>query len=289
VAELPLRGFGAVVVGGSRGIGAAVATLLAELGAGVVVNGRDGDAVRAAVGSITAAGGRAVGYPGSASDDAVADDLIALCENEFGQIKALVNCAGTAEPNGSSILNVSPSEFRDLIDVHLGTVVATCRAAAPRMVAQGGGSIINTSSFAFLGSYGGTGYPAGKGAVNGLTMAIAAELAEHGIRANVVCPGAKTRLSTGAEYTQQIESLRRRGMLDDLSAQGALDAAPPEYAASLYAYLVSDLSQRVTGQILIAAGSFVGRFDRPSPALLGYRDHHDSAPWSIAEIDRMLS
>ena len=289
MAELPLRGFGAVVVGGSRGIGAAVATLLAKLGAGVVVNGRDGDAVRAAVGYITAAGGRAVGYPGSASDDAVADDLIALCENEFGQIKALVNCAGTAEPNGSSILNVSSSEFRDLIDAHLGTVFATCRAAAPRMVAQGGGSIINTSSFAFLGSYGGTGYPAGKGAVNGLTMAIAAELAEHGIRANVVCPGAKTRLSTGAEYTQQIESLRRRGMLDDLSAQGALDAAPPEHAASLYAYLVSDLSQRVTGQILIAAGSFVGRFDRPSPALLGYRDHHDSAPWSIAEIDRMLS
>ncbi len=289
MADLPLDGFGAVVVGGSRGIGAAVATFLAELGAGVVINGRDGDAVRTAVGSITAAGGRAVGYPGSASDETVAADLIALCENEFGQINALVNCAGTAEPNGSSILNVGPSEFRDLIDAHLGTVFATCRAAAPRMVAQGRGSIVNTSSFAFLGNYGGTGYPAGKGAVNGLTMAIAAELAEHGVRANVICPGAKTRLSTGADYERQIEDLRRRGMLDEISAQGALDAAPPEYAASLYAYLVSDLSQRVTGQILIAAGGFVGRFDRPSPALLGYRDHHDSVPWSITEIDRMLS
>jgi len=157
------------------------------------------------------------------------------------------------------------------------------------MVAQGGGSIVNTSSFAFLGNYGGTGYPAGKGAVNGLTMAIAAELAEHGVRANVVCPGAKTRLSTGAQYIEQIESLRRRGMLDDVSANGALDAAPPEYVAPLYAYLVSDLSTRVTGQILIAAGGFVGRFDRPSPALLGYRDSGDSAPWSISEIDSMLS
>jgi NAD(P)-dependent dehydrogenase (short-subunit alcohol dehydrogenase family) len=289
VADLPLDGFGAVVVGGSRGIGAAVATLLAELGAGVVINGRDGDAVRATVSSITAAGGQAVGCPGSASDDAVAEALIALCENEFGRINALVNCAGTAEPNGSSILNVSPSEFRDLIDAHLGTVFATCRAAAPRMVDQGGGSIVNTSSFAFLGDYGGTGYPAGKGAVNGLTMAIAAELAGQGVRANVICPGAKTRLSTGTDYERHIESLRRRGMLDDVSAQGARDAAPPEYAASLYAYLVSDLSQRVTGQILIAAGGFVGRFDRPSPALLGYRDHHDSGPWSITEIDRMLS
>jgi len=289
VTDLPLRGFGAVVVGGSRGIGAAVAALLAELGAGVVVNGRDPEPVEATVSSIVANGGQAVGLPGSASDGAVAEGLISLCENEFGRINALINCAGTAEPTGSSILDVSPQEFQDLIDVHLGTVFATCRAAAPRMVAHGGGSIVNTSSFAFLGDYGGTGYPAGKGAVNGLTMAIAAELAEHGVRANVVCPGAKTRLSTGADFEQQIESLRRRGMLDEVSAQSALDAAPPEYAASLYAYLVSDLSTRVIGQILIAAGGFVGRFDRPAPALLGYRNHDGSPPWSISEIDRMFS
>jgi NAD(P)-dependent dehydrogenase (short-subunit alcohol dehydrogenase family) len=289
VAELPLRGFGVVIVGGSRGIGAAVAALLAQLGAGVVVNGRDTEAVESNVSTITSAGGSAVGLPGSAADEAVAQALISLCENEFGQINALVNCAGTAEPSGSSILTIDQQEFRDLIDVHLGTVFATCRAAAPRMVARGGGSIVNTSSFAYLGDYGGTGYPAGKGAVNGLTMAIAAELAEHNVRANVVCPGAKTRLSIGAEYSQQIESLRRRGMLDEVSAQAALNAAPPEYAASLYAYLVSDLSTRVTGQILIAAGGFVGRFDRPAPALLGYRDHYESPPWSIKEIDRMFS
>jgi NAD(P)-dependent dehydrogenase (short-subunit alcohol dehydrogenase family) len=289
VPTLPLRGYGAVVVGGSRGIGAAVAALLADLGAGVVINGRDADAVDMTVSSITASGGRAVGLPGSASDEAVATSLIALCENEFGRIDTLVNCAGTAEPHGSSILAISQRQFQDLMDVHLGTVFATCRAAAPRMVARGRGSIINTSSFAFLGDYGGTGYPAGKGAVNGLTMAIAAELAEYGVRANVVCPGARTRLSTGASFEGQIESLRHRGMLDEVSAQGALDAAPPEYVAPMYAYLASELSERVTGQILIAAGGFVGRFDRPSPALLGYRDHHDSAPWSITDIDRMLS
>ena len=286
---LPLNGFGAVVVGGSRGIGAAVATLLAELGAGVVVNGRDADSVDETVGSITAAGGLALGLPGSAADEETATALIALCENEFGRINALVNCAGAAEPTGSSILTITPADFRDLINIHLGTVFATCRAAAPRMVAHGGGSIVNTSSFAYLGDYGGTGYPAGKGAVNGLTMAIAAELAEHGVRANVVCPGARTRLSTGADYEAHIESLRRRGMLDEVSAQGALDAAPAEYVAPTYAYLVSDLSVRLTGQILIAAGGFVGRFDRPSPTLLGYRDHHGAPPWSLAEIDTMLN
>lgn len=284
----PLHGTGAVVVGGSRGIGAAVSALLARLGAGVVVNGRDSDAVDETVQTIAATGGRAVGLAGAASEESVAGDLIALCEKEFGGIGTLINCAGTAEPIGSSILDVTPDQFRDLLDAHLGTVFATCRAAAPRMVAAGGGSIVNTSSFAFLGDYGGTGYPAGKGAVNGLTMAIAAELAEHGVRANVVCPGARTRLSTGSQYVEQIESLRRRGMLDDVSADGALNPAPPEYAAPTYAYLASDLSRRITGQIFIAAGNFVGRFTRPSTEILGYRGHEDSPPWSLEEIDGML-
>ena len=289
MSDRPLDGFGVVVAGGSHGIGAAVAAKLAECGAGVVVNGRDADAVGATVDAIIGAGGRAVPHPGSAADEAVAQELIALCESHFGAIDALVNCAGTAEPPGSSILTVSAEQFRDLIDVHLGTVFATCRAAAPKMVARGRGAIVNTSSFAFLGDYGGTGYPAGKGAVNGLTLAIAAELAEHGVRANVICPGAKTRLSTGPEFEEQIRALQRRGMLDQISAQGALDAAPPEYVAPMYAYLVSDLAAKVTGQIFIAAGNFVGRFDRPSPSLLGYRDHHDSTPWSIDDIAAMLA
>ena len=285
----PLAGFGAVVVGGSRGIGAAVSALLAERGAGVVVNGRDAAAADVTVAAINNAGGRAVAHAGSAADESVAEDLIALCEKEFGAVDALVNCAGAPEPPGSSILDVSPAEFRDLLDIHLGTVFATCRAAAPRMVARGRGAIVNTSSFAFLGDYGGTGYPAGKGAVNALTMAIAAELCEHGVRANVVCPGAKTRLSTGTDFEEQIASLRRRGILDEVSAQGALDVAPPEYVAPLYAYLVSDLASQVTGQIFIATGGFVGRFDRPSPGFIGYRDHHDSPPWSVDEIAGMLA
>src|SRR5205085_7783723 len=106
-----------------------------------------------------------------------------------------------------------------------------------------------------------------------------------GVRANVVCPGAKTRISTGPDYEAQIAELNRRGLLDDATAAGSLDAPPAEYVAPTYAYLVSDRAKAITGQIFIAAGGFVGRFNRQEPAFLAYRDHQDSAPWSLAELE----
>ena len=98
-------------------------------------------------------------------------------------------------------------------------------------------------------------------------------------------PGNLCRLHQGERHRDG----RRQAAALELSAQGALDAAPPEYVAPMYAYLVSDLAAKVTGQIFIAAGNFVGRFDRPAPSLLGYRDHHDSSPWSVDDIAAMLA
>lgn len=283
-----LTGQGAVVIGGSRGIGRAVAELLCQLGASVVVNGRDDAAVAQTVEALTSAGGHATGVTGSAAEEQVAAASIEKCTNVFGRLDILINCAGVPEPPRSSILRISPAEFDDLIGVHLGTVFHTCRIAAPIMVAQGHGAIINTSSAAFLGDYGGTGYPAGKGAVNGLTMAIAAELKASGVRANVVCPGAKTRISSGHDYEEQIADLHRRGLLDDITMRASLDAPPAEFVAPVYAYLASDLARDITGQILVAAGGFVGRYDKPAPRLLGYRDHTTSGPWSVAELHSMI-
>jgi 3-oxoacyl-[acyl-carrier protein] reductase len=281
-------GRGAVVSGGSRGIGRAVAELLGDLGAGVVVNGRDAVAVEETVAAITGSGGRAVPVIGAADDERIASALVEECISAFGRLDTLINCAGIAEPPGSSILNVSPDEFDRLIRAHLGTAFHTCRVAARVMAAQGHGAIINTSSVAFLGDYGGTGYPAGKGAVNGLTMAIAAELKASGVRANVVCPGARTRLSTGVEYETHIEDLHRRGLLDEMTMRASLDSAPAEFVAPLYSYLASDLARDVTGQIFVAAGGFVGSFDRPTPRVLGYRDHHDAQPWSVEDLHKMI-
>ncbi|OBG24187.1 SDR family NAD(P)-dependent oxidoreductase [Mycobacterium sp. 852002-51057_SCH5723018] len=283
-----LAGRGVVVTGGSRGIGRAVAELLCNLGAGVVVNGRDAEAVDETVAAITKSGGRAAPVVGAADQERTAAALVDECMNTFGRLDALINCAGIAEPAGSSILNISPDEFDHLISAHLGTAFHTCRMAARVMASQGHGSIVNTSSVAFLGDYGGTGYPAGKGAVNGLTTAIAAELKPHGVRANVVCPGARTRLSSGVQYEQHIEDLYRRGLLDEMTMRASLDSAPATFVAPLYAYLASDMARGVTGQIFVAAGGFVGSFDRPAPRVLGYRDHHDAEPWSIDDLHGMI-
>jgi NAD(P)-dependent dehydrogenase (short-subunit alcohol dehydrogenase family) len=276
----------AIVAGGSRGIGRAVAAALVEHGARVVVNGRDGAVAEATATELGQ--GAAVGVGGSAADPAVAEALVSTALASFGRVDMLVNCAGFGEPEGSSILNVSDTVWRDQLGVHLDATLATCRAVAPHFVEQRGGTIVNTGSFAFTGMYGGTGYPAGKGGVNSLTAAIAADLAEFGVRANVVCPGAETRLSRDPAVLRQLAELRRRGVLDELSYDASLDPGAPEYVAPMYVFLASPLSAGISGEVFAAAGGFVGRYPRPEPALLGWRDHHDHPPWTVDEIAALV-
>lgn len=279
-----LEGGVAIVTGSSRGVGLAVAKELAAEGSAVIVNGRDETVARRAAEEIVAAGGKARAVPGSAADPEVAQNLLSAALEGFGEVDVLINCAGTAEPGGSSILSVTAEQWRELIESHLTTTFTACRAVAPRMAERGVGAIVNTSSHAFAGAFGGTGYPAGKGAVNSLTMALAAELREYGVRVNAVCPGARTRLSTGDEYENHIEELHRRGMLDDLMRMGALGPAPPEYVAPLYSFLASDLAAEITGEIFVGAGCYIGRFPRPEPEHLTWRDHDEHPPWSVREV-----
>ena len=286
---LRLDGQAFAVTGSSRGIGAAVAEDLASRGADVVLDGRDAAQLTAQVAALAARSeGRITGVVGSAHDPAVADELLDAARQGDGVVAGLITCAGIAEPAGSSILTVSHDEFASLMEAHLGTVFAPCRAFAPHFVDAGAGTIVTTSSFAWKGDYGGTGYPAGKGAVTSLTMAIAAELAEYGVRANVVCPGARTRLSEGEGYEEQIRELGRRGMLDELSVAGAIDPAGPGYVAPLYTYLASQRSDGITGGIFAGSGGFLGRFPTPEAQIVAYRDFHDSPPWTPEEIDAHL-
>jgi len=197
-----VAGRGAVVTGGSRGIGRAVADLLCHLGAGVVVNGRDPAAVEDAVAAITASGGRATAVAGAANDKRIAAALIEECVSTFGRLDVLINCAGIAEPPRASILDISSAEFDDLISAHLGSAFHTCRVVAPVVASQGSGSIINTSSAAFLGDYGGTGYPAGKGAVSGL---------DHGHRRGIERPRCARQRRVSRREDAAVHRSRLRG------------------------------------------------------------------------------
>jgi len=173
--------------------------------------------------------------------------------------------------------------------VHLTGTFNCCRHAAPHLVAAGSGAIVNTSSHAFLGVYGGTGYAAGKGGVNSLTWALARDLAEHGVRCNAVCPGARTDLSSGPDYERKVRALHRRGLLDDALLAASLDPAPPEFVAPMYAYLVSDAARDISGQVFSVSGNYVGRFPAAAEELLLYRDHADGRTWTLDELHHQLS
>ncbi|MGO4256590.1 SDR family NAD(P)-dependent oxidoreductase [Marmoricola sp. RAF53] len=284
-----LAGKVAVLAGSTSGIGRAVAEAYAAAGAWVVVNGRRPEAVEETVESIASAGGVVIGIVGSAADPAVVEEMVAATRASYGAVDVLVNCAGVAEPLGSSILDVSLEDWRAQLDAHLTSTFLTCRAFVPGMVERGRGVVVNTSSHAFTGTYGGTGYAAGKGGVNSLTYALAAELAEHGIRVNAVCPGARTRLSEGPDHERTIARLHARGLIDDLVRDASLAPAPPEHVAALYVFLAGERSAGLTGRVLAGAGGYLGAFDPPRERLLAWRDAASNPPWTSADIEQFLA
>lgn len=284
-----LKGKRVVVTGSSMGIGQAVAMRLAREGAQVVINSRNSDALEATLKQITAAGGEAVACVGSVADFDFAGELINKCVDTFGGIDVLINCAGIAEPPGTTILDINPEDWQNLIDIHLTGTFNTCRQTAPLMVAQGHGTIINTSSHAFLGMYGGTGYAASKGATNSLSFTMAADLKSFGVDVNVICPGAKTRLSTGEEFEAHMRELHSKGTLTDERLYGALNPASPDYVASLYAVLASDYARGTTGQVFWGSGGYIGKFLPNEQSVQASMDSENSPPWEVDELAKALS
>ncbi|AZG48259.1 SDR family NAD(P)-dependent oxidoreductase [Gordonia insulae] len=287
--DLSLSGRVAVVAGATRGIGLAVSYALSGRGVSIVVNGRDPVAVDETVTEIRGGGGYAVGVVGSAGDDGVAQKMVDTALEEFGALDIAVNCAGIAEPPGSTVLSITADEFRSQVDAHLMSAFHLMQAAGRVFVEQATGSIVLTGSAASLGMFGGSGYPAAKGGVNALALAGGADLADHGVRVNVVMPGAKSRLSTGDDYVAHIENLHRRGILDDFTRDAALDPAPPEYVAALYVFLASDAAKSITGQIYTAAGGFIGRYEPQQASFIAYREHQSTAPYTMMELADLLT
>ena len=208
MANLRLDGKTALVTGAGRGLGRAHALLLAAHGARLVINdpgvsleGDGGDRTPAqdVVEEIRAEGGEAVANFGSVADENDTQAMVEQAIAAFGSIDIIVNNAGNFVPRGK-FMNSSAESFEKIWRVHTMGAVNTIRAAWPHMEANHYGRIINTTSHtALLGSPFNVEYAAAKGALFGITNALAFEAAEHGIAINAIGPGALTRPVTRIE------------------------------------------------------------------------------------------
>jgi 3-oxoacyl-[acyl-carrier protein] reductase len=232
-----LEGKTALVTGASRGIGRAIAIELARAGASVVVGYNSGAEEAAAVAEET--GGRAV--QADVSDPAQAKRLV----EEAGELHVLVNNAGLTRDG--LIARMSDEDWRVVLDTNLGGVFHTCRAAARGMMKRRAGAIVNVSSIVGVhGNPGQTNYSASKAGIIGFTKALARELGNRGVRANVVAPGyVKTRLTDvlDEELTGQMLASTPLGRLGD-----------PEDVACAVRFLCSDEASYITGEVLLVDG-----------------------------------
>jgi 3-oxoacyl-[acyl-carrier protein] reductase len=232
-----LEGKTALVTGGSRGIGRAIALELGKAGANVVVGYRTGREEAAAVASEI--GGRAV--EADVSDPQSAKALV----EEAGDFDILVNNAGLTRDG--LLARMSDEDWRTVIDTNLSSVFYTCRAASRPMMKRRGGAIVNVSSIVGIhGNFGQTNYAASKAGIIGFTKSLARELGSRNVRANVVAPGyVKSQLTDvlPEEATAMMLTNTPLGRLGD-----------PEDVAGAVRFLCSDAAAFVTGAVLLVDG-----------------------------------
>jgi 3-oxoacyl-[acyl-carrier protein] reductase len=241
-----LSGRVALVTGASRGIGAAIATMLAARGASVAVNYAGSEQAAAdVVATIAAVGGTARAVRADVSDATESAGLVDQTIADLGGLDIIVNNAGITRDG--LIVRMSDEDWDDVIRINLTGVFNVTRAATRHLMKQRRGSIVNvTSVVGLVGNAGQANYVAAKAGVIGLTKSIARELAPRGVRANAVAPGFIETDMT-AELSESIREHARKGI-----ALGAFGS--PEDVASAVAFLASDEARYITGQVLAVDG-----------------------------------
>jgi len=242
-----LDGQTAIVTGGGRGLGRAIAETLASLGAHVVIASRNAPELDEVVLRIKRSRGRALAYAADVSDERQVQDLVINTERWVGPATILVNNAGIIEPITPLARSDATTWLRH-IAINLGGVYLTTRAVLPGMLERGYGRIVNISSHAAeRPSAGWTAYTAGKAAVEQLTRSLGVELERTGVTVCALRPGkVETALQervrrSSAEDFPRVEEYRE--------AKRAGQVADPKDRARIVAYLVSDGAQR-NGQIV---------------------------------------
>jgi len=275
VGPLDLSGSVAVVTGAGAGLGRAEALALAAAGADLVVNDM---AATDVVDEIEAAGGKAVFVEGDIGERATADALVATAIEHFGGLHVVVNNAGITRDR--MLFNMTDEEWDAVIRVHLRGHFLLARNAAAywREQFKSTGApvfarLINTSSEAGLtGSEGQPNYAAAKAGIAALTVSTARGCARYGVRANAICPRARTAMTAG--------------LMGEAPGDGP-DPLAPEYVAPLVTYLCGPRADQVNGEVFVVHGGVAAMLNPPSVRQVFRADTADGM-WTLDAVERAV-
>ncbi len=241
----PLDGRTAIVTGGTRGIGAAIAALLAEHGAAVVVSGRDAARLQKAVEELEERGASVHGVVADAAKREDADRLVEAAKERYGRLDLLVNNAGITRDG--LLIRMKDEDWDRVMEVNLRGAFLMTRAAAKLMVRQRSGRIINIASTAgAMGNPGQVNYSAAKAGLIGFTKATARELAHWGILVNAVAPGL-----IETDMAAAIPAASREALLAQVPLKRIGSARE---VAEMVGFLAGDGAAYVTGQVFHVNG-----------------------------------
>ena len=242
--KFDLTGRTAIVTGGGRGLGRAMALALAEAGADIVVAARTVDQLEEAAALVRERGRRALVSPCDVTESAQVNAMVERAYAEFGQIDILINNAGGGTGGaGKTLAELTDEDWRLSIDTNLTSVFYGSRAVAPRMAERGSGVIINIASgFGLRGGRNNFGYASAKGGVVQFTRSLALTYGERGVRCNAILPGAVPHTEASAEFF-------RHGRYIPLGRLGT-----SEDIALLAVFLASDAAAHIHGEVVISDG-----------------------------------